>query len=312
MFTKTFFKLFPPPKFLNIHYAGLDISDDAVHCIDFSKGISSYKLHRYGSIPLKAGVVEGGHIKNEAELGAAIHSLTKSLKIHTVKASLPEERMYLFKTEIANAREDEIRQKIDFKLEENVPLAAKDAIFFYDRIPDINKNGKIQASVSVAPKELVDSYLKVISAAGVQVISFEIQAKAIAHAVVPRDSIETQIIVNSMNRKVGIYIVCGGVVCFTSTLAIEKGADISILQRELNKVYTYWLDYGDGAPINRIILAGCDAVRVGGFSNLSPDPKIPVELAQIWRNAFSNAHHIPKLKHDDSLEYAVAAGLALP
>lgn len=310
MFTKTFFKLFPPPKFLNIPYSGLDISDDTVHCIEFSRGINSYKLHSYGSIPLANGVVEGGNIKDEAALITSIRSLTKDLGIHTVKASLPEERMYLFKTEISNAPEDEIRQKIDFKLEENIPLSAKDAIFFYDRIPDINKNGKVYASVSVAPKELIDSYLKVISSAGLQVISFEIQAKALARAVVPSGSFETQIIINSMNKKIGIYIVCGGVVCFTSTLTIEKNADISIVQKELNKIYTYWIDHGD-TSISRIILSGCDALRMNGFSNLSPDPKIPVELAQVWRNAFSNEHHIPKLKHDDSLEYAVASGLAL-
>ncbi len=312
MFTKTFFKLFPPPKFLNIPYAGLDISDDAVHCIEYSTNVHGYSLHRYGKRELAPGIIESGHIKNEAELVKAISSLAQELNITTVKASLPEERMYLFKTEVPTTNEDQIRQNIEFKLEENVPLSPADSLFFFDVIPNTVSNGKPYVSVSVAPRELAETYLRIIKSAGLEVVAFEIQPKAIAHAVVSHDTKETQIIVHSMNKKTGIYVVCGGVVCFTSTIIIEKGADIILLQKELSRVYSYWMDYGGGTPISRIILSGCDAVRIGKSSHISPDSRIPVEVAQVWRNAFSNDHYIPTLKFEDSLEYSVAAGLALP
>lgn len=312
MLAKTFFKLFPPPKFLNIPYAGLDISDDAVHCIEYSTNIHGYSLHRYGMRELAPGIVESGHIKNEAELIKIISSLAKELHITTVKASLPEERMYLFKTEVPTTNEDQIRQNIEFKLEENVPLKPADAIFFFDIIPDTISNDKPYVSVSVAPRELVDTYLRVIQSAGIDVVAFEIQPKAIAHAVVSHDTKETQIIVHSMNKKTGIYVVCGGVVCFTSTIVMEKGADTVLLQRELSRVYSYWMDYGGGTPISSIILSGCDAERTIKSGHISPDSRIPVEIAQVWKNAFSSDHYIPALKFEDSLDYAVAAGLALP
>jgi desulfoferrodoxin (superoxide reductase-like protein) len=40
--------------------------------------------------------------------------------------------------------------------------------------------------------------------------------------------------------------------------------------------------------------------------------KIPVSVADVWTNAFSTEKHTPVITAEDSLEYAVAAGLALP
>jgi len=313
MFTKKFFKLFPPPKFLNIPCAGIDISDDAVRCIEYSESIHGLVLHRYGVKALNPGIVESGRIMKEADLIKAISDLTSELKLRTVKASLPEERMYLFKTEVPLVDEDQIRQNIEFKLEENVPVPASEAIFFFDLIPKDNyKDEKNYASVSVAPAELVNSYLKVLTASDLDVVSFEIQPKAIARAVVPRGSAENQMIIYIMNNKTGIYIVCGGVVCFTSTVALGKDSEISLFQHEISKVYSYWAEYGSGKKINKIIVSGQNASKISNDSKISPDPKVAVEVAHIWQNAFSSDHYIPPITFEGSLEYVIAAGLALP
>lgn len=324
MFTKTFFKLFPPPKYLNIPYAGIDISDDAIRCIEYSSNHHGYTLHRYGTRILKPGIVDSGYIKDEKALVQELSLLVKELKITTVKASLPEERMYLFKTEVPDANEDQIRQNIEFKLEENVPLSPADALFFFDRLPDaMNGDGKNMISVSVAPRELVHSYLNALQASGLDVVSFEIQAKAIARAVVPKDSTETQLIVHVMNSKTGLYIVSSGVVCFTSTIPwggqlirgknlADASDDIFSLRHDIERVYTYWSEHGEGQPIKSIIVSGHDAAVISQISHLSPDPNILLQVAHVWQNAFSGDHYVPAIPFEDSLDYAISAGLALP
>lgn len=324
MLTKIFFKLFPPPKFLNIPYAGVDISDDAIRCIEYSSNIHGYTLHKHGFRLLKPGIVESGIIKDEKALTDELTSLVKELKISTVKASLPEERMYLFKTEVPDADEDHIRQNIEFKLEENVPLSPSDAIFFFDLLPDTFGSEKPYASVSVAPKDLINSYLKVLQTAGLTVVSFEIQAKAIARAVVSQDKHdETELIVHVMNKKTGLYVVSGGVVCFTSTISWggelvrgKNSADISddifSLRHEIERVYSYWLQHGEGKPIKSIIISGHDAVVISQVSHLSPNSSIQISVARVWQNAFSEDSYIPEISLEDSLDYAISAGLALP
>ncbi|MEK7463708.1 MAG: pilus assembly protein PilM [Patescibacteria group bacterium] len=324
MFTKTFFKLFPPPKYLNIPYAGVDISDDAIRCIEYSSSHHGYTLHRYGTRGLKPGIVDSGYIKDEKALIQELTSLAQELKLTTVKASLPEERMYLFKAEVPDTNEDQIRQNIEFKLEENVPLSPADAIFFFDILPDsMNNAGKTMVSVSVTPRELVHSYLNAFQAAGLTVVSFEIQAKAIARAVVPHDSKETQLIVNVMNKKTGLYVVSSGVVCFTSTVPwggelirnksmVDMSDDIFSLRHEIERVYTYWSEHGEGQPIKSIIVSGHDALAISQISHLSPDHSIQLQVAHVWQNAFSGDHYVPAVTFEDSLDYAISAGLALP
>lgn len=331
MLTTTFFKLFPPPKYINIPYAGLDISDDAIRCIKYLEGRHGYVLQVCGFRNLKPGIVQDGYIKDEPALVAELVSLKKELKISTVKAALPEERMYLFKTEVPDVDDDAIRQNIEFKLEENVPLPASDAIFFFDRLPDSLSNGKTYASVSVSPKDLVNSYLKALQSAGITVVSFEIQAKAIGRSVVSRDSHDTKLIVNIMNKKTGLYIVSSGVICFTSTIPwggeIVRGKkvneisnDITMLKHEIERVCSYWSQHGSNSTSNSagnqliksIIISGRDSITVSQVSQLSPDSLIEVSVANVWQNAFSINHYVPKVSFEDSLDYATAAGLALP
>ncbi len=310
MFTKQFFKLFPPPKFLDISYSGLDISDDAIHCVEYTKGSNGLVIHKFGMRQLEPGVVVAGFIKKEQELINSLTGLVQELKIHTVKASLPEERMYLFKTEVPNVSESQIRQNIESKLEENVPLSPVDSLFFFELIPNDKIKDKLHASVSVAPRELVDSYLKVLRAAGLEVISFEIQPKSIARAILPTNSSETQIITYGMTNKYGIYVVSAGVVCFTSTIEASDQSD-SILQQELRKVYQYWNEHEPEKEIKKIKLTGKNAVKISQDSKISPDPRVSVDVGNIWSNAFSSDNYIPPVSFEESQGYVVAAGLAL-
>jgi Tfp pilus assembly PilM family ATPase len=323
MLAQKFFKLFPPPKFLDIPHAGLDISDDAVRCIEYSRSGSGFAIHRYGTKILPAGVIEGGEIRDSKTLSENIAALARELKISVVKASLPEEKMYLFATEVPSKNSKEIRQNIEFKLEENIPLSPTESVFFFDLIPlasgvVVKNKGGNPVSVSVAPRTLVVSYLEAIKAAGLTVLSFEVQAKAIARAVVDQHVSGTDMIVYIMNRKTGIYIICGGVVCFTSTISwgYDNGtktvSDISELRKQLLQVTNYWTEHGRGTEIGRIILAGKGALVDGLVSHCSPDPKIRVEIGNVWQNTFSHDSYIPPISYEESLDYAIAAGLALP
>ena len=238
-----FSKLVPPPRIIDIPYAGLDITDDAVRIMFFSPPHfpSGSSVVSYAVQPLAPGMIEDGFIKDEAGVKNALlalldeyHVKGKGHKDHRgreglhVRASLPEEKVYLFKTELLSDDEREIRQNIESKIEENVPVSAAEALFEVERthcgdsaMVPVSK-GHSSAVVSVAPRKVVNAYLSVISAAGMVPVAFEIQAKALARALVPRAPqdgvLDTHLIVHSMEKKTTFTIVCRGVVVFTSTV----------------------------------------------------------------------------------------------
>jgi Tfp pilus assembly PilM family ATPase len=331
--THKFFKQFPAPKFLDIPYAGLAISDDAVHCIEYAGSGHNLTIRRYGMKALAPGVVESGEIKDDKALITALAELSKELKVYVVKASLPEEKMYLFKTVVPSVDIKEMRQNIEFKLEENVPLTVDEALFFFDLIP--KETGVVvtehdgsgnPVGVSVAPRSIVQSYLDAIKAAGITVLTFEVDAKGLARALVPGGSTSTDLIVRIMNKKTGLYIVCGGVVCFSSTIAwgsmlVDASASPKIkfdeLKKSIHQVRNYWREHGLGTEIERVVFAGKDSLADGlitecstGFGG-SGEKKITFEMGKVWQNAFSPDQYVPPIPFEDSLDYGVAAGLAL-
>jgi type IV pilus assembly protein PilM len=330
---------------------GLDISDDAIRCVSFSHKGSTCVLSKYSEKRLAKGVIDTGYIHDTASVVSALSNIQREVGASFVNASLPEEKMYLFKTEIIGSTISEIRQNIEFKLEENVPLSPGDAVFSFDVIP--STDSKKMAIVSVASRKVVDVYLDVIQSAGFTVLSFESPAKALSRSLIAPDSKETVLMINIMKNKTGVYVVSRNSVWFTSTVAwggvfvdqaiqtafnvspeeaehikMDAGyhdqkdtkkildnvlGTLSLLERELNRVYAYWVEHGEGnKQIDKIIVSGMDALLVGLISHISPNPRLPVEIANTWRNAFSYNEHIPKISYESSLDYAVAAGLALP
>lgn len=318
-----FFRLFPPPKFLTMPHAGLEISDDYLRCIKYEITPHGLTVSHYAKAEIPLNVIDSGEIKDEKRFTEILRKFVKDNKLSYVRVSLPEEKVYLFQTDIPSRDVKEITQHVEFKLEENVPLAAAEAVFYFDILPvGVTGNG-LRASVSVASKNYVEKLLSILHGIGLIPMAFEVAPKSIAKAIIPNKSEETFLIVHMMNRKTGIYIVSGGVVCFSSTFSSGakqntngevKESEVDPVVKEIHRVHSYWATRADTVPnIKEVILVGSDVIRLeGAFRAHSKEGLPSVNVANVWVNAFDINKHIPAISHEESLEYAVAAGLALP
>lgn len=320
----TFFKLFPPPHFLLMMHAGLDISDDAIRVTAYNPTAKGRRLSFCAEKPLPPGLVEGGDIRDEKQFLEILSAFAREHRLLYVKVSLPEEKAYLFQTDIPSVDTRAIQQNIEFKLEENVPLSAADAVFYIDVLPTSVTGGSLRASISVVPRVYVEKYISMLQSANLIPVAFEVAPKSIARASVPKDSEETRLILHIMNKKTGIYIVSGGAVHFSSTIpwgSRMKGdtvntspADAEVLSKEISRVHTYWVTRTDAhADITCITCVGRDAHLFKSIFGASSADGISFDRdVNVWRNAFDINHYIPPISQDDSLRYAVSAGLALP
>ncbi len=314
-----FFRLFPPPKFMLMPHVGLDISDDGLLCIAYSGFGGARHISLHDRLELAPGLFSGGDIKDEKEFVSRLAEFGKKNGIKDAKISIPEEKSYLFQTDVPSTDQKAIEQNIEFKLEENVPLAAGDAVFYFDLLPRSTTGGSLRASVSVVPRTYIEHYMSLIKSAGIQPISFEIVPKAVARSVVRSGSDRTRIIIHAMTKKTGIYIVSGNVIdfTFTATWGVQgAGENPSLsmateLLRELNRIRSYWQSHGNGARIEEVVVVGKKASIVESILNSRADADgTPVETADVWRNATDIEKYLPPVTKDESLEYAVAAGLA--
>ncbi len=229
--------ILPPPHFLRLPSAGVDISDSSLKYIQFRPDNSSFgglNLQHWGDLEIADGVLSRGEVKDGAKLTEVIRQVKSLTGVEYVRVSLPEEKAYLFETEIKKGTPfKEIRGQLEFRLEENVPISPRDAYFDYHVFADEVENNKLTVSVTVYAKDTIDAYYEVCRAAGVTPLSFEVEAQAIARAALPKNDKNTSLIVDFGKTRTGIGIVHRGILMYTSTIDIGGKELSAALRRQL-------------------------------------------------------------------------------
>jgi len=327
-----FFDFFPPPLFLQMPSAGMDISDDAVRFVYFiqthHKNQRSIKIA--GERLLPEGVVERGVIKKSKELKEIIKSIKEDHKsLEFVRVSLPEEESYLFSVQIPKVSQDEIKDVVSSRLEEFIPIKSSEATFDY-RVLSV-ANDKLGVEVSVVSNTVVVSYSNVFENTGLIPIYFEVESKATTRSAVPSEEKGAFAVVDIKKSKTSIYLVVNKVIQMSSSVGIgakdltvhggqildDSKEAVAGLKDEIEKRCRYWDTHkskgnGHSSEIEGVILCG-EGASIKGLPNyLRSHLARSVSKANPWINVIDFDHYVPPLTLDDSLRYAVAIGLATP
>ena len=335
-----FLRFFPTPTFLAMPSVGLSFSDTHIRFVEFvRKGFGhTIELGDYATVELPKGVVVDGDIREARALTDIILEMRKDFDFMYVRSALPEQKGYLYKTEVPFSDEGDLRDGVGFSIEENVPLSISEAIFDYDVVRVDHKKKIVEVVVTVFPSSVIQNYISVLESAQLTPLAFELEAHAVARALVSKEDSKTYIVVNQVEGKVGLYVVSNNVVHFTTTITLGhesiagsggafssqrklgKGSDnhekniseVKLLQDEIAKLSGYWVSQGTGEEISAVILSGTDAFETTYQNALADSLQYPVRVGNVWENVFSFDEYIPDIPVKDALLYAAAVGLALP
>ena len=216
MFIKTFNRFFPAPVFLAVSSFGLDISDESLKFIKLVATKKGIRVVQHGERKIPPGVIEAGKIKDTKKMEEILSLLRKEEGLKSVRVSLPEDQIYLFRLRIEKDGLKSIRESIELSLEEHIPVSAQDAIFDYRLLDEDEKS--LQLQVAAIPKNVIENYLTVFRNTMISVQSVEIEAQAIGRAVIKKEDLNTYMIVDFGEKRTGIFIISRGIAMFTSTL----------------------------------------------------------------------------------------------
>lgn len=215
--------------------AAVDVSDSSVKYIQLaaSKEWEGYEIVHHGIIPLAAGIVVGGSLEKPEALAAVLEQITKQTKNHFVRLSLPEEHAYIFETAIRrDTKPDAVRSAIELKLEENVPLPPREAIFDYECEPDEFNNKNIRVVVTAYSRALIEKYSEACTIAGVVPVAFEVEAEALARAVVSKEEKGAALILDFGATRTGIGIIENHILRYTSTIEVGSRDMFAAIQKK--------------------------------------------------------------------------------
>ncbi len=269
-------RILPPPTYLTMPCVGVDISDTSLKYISFQPTTltkAQKKLKLWGEITIPNGVVQRGQVNEPAQLVAVLKELKEKTGAEFIRVSLPEERAYLFETEIKhNTPLKEVRGLLEFRLEENVPIPSREVFFDYAILPGLPEEKKAQVAVAAYAKETILKYYDACTAAGLRPISFEVEAQAMARAVIPEDMSGASMLVDFGKTRTGIGIVYKGSLMYTSTidiggdqlsLALRKVLGEGIAEKELTRLKnTEGLIRGvDSAQVHDALLSTVSVIK---------------------------------------------------
>lgn len=216
MLRNSYYRFFPTPSFLEEPSFGLDISDESLKYLELVTTKKGIRLGRYGERKIPSGIIESGRIKDAEKMEQILRDLKKEVGIKSVRVSLPEEQVYIFRLSLEKEGLDSIPEGIELSLEDHIPIPAPDAIFDYEILKETEKSLEIQ--VAAIPRNIADSYLSIFKNSDLSVQSFELEAQSIQRAVIKKNDPETYMIVDFGEKRTGIFIISNGIVMFTSTL----------------------------------------------------------------------------------------------
>lgn len=322
-----------------MHASGLSVTDDAIQFVRFAHN-NKAALESYGEVIVPDAVMDGGDVVKPDEFVDLLKQIKDQYKLSLVDVSIPEEKSYLFKTVVLGENLKEITSNIEMKIQENVPFKVSEIVFDFALLDADSHKNEREVVVSVLPRTVVNNYLKAFHKAGLIPVSFQVESQAVTEAAVPKDNKQSVLVTHIKDDKASFYIVTGRTVQFSSTVDIQGGGvtmllddsdntkeyseekqdelngfDMKILVREIKKILTYWKSHEgqkEDAAIQAIYLTGTIAEEIKLTDYISNSISLPVEVSNVWQNAFSFDATIPNMERSDSLRYAAAIGLALP
>ncbi len=297
--------LFSPPSYLLMPAVGIDISDRSIKYAELVPAGRGSRLGRFGDIALAPGIVEGGRIVSPQKLTDALTELRKKEKLSFVRAALPEEQMYFFRTEVPTGTHAAMRESLELTLEDHVPIPAMETTFDFEVITDNGTTAEV--AVTAASEIIIQSYRDTFLEAGLTLLSLELEAEAVVRSVTHTDDAVARLVVDFGETRTGIAVGQYGHVEFTSTVAMggkmlndtlakhfnvsieeaeklkrEVGLrrtaehqdlfslllnNIAVLRDEINRHFLYWHSHPDEHGKSRSPIE--EIILVGGDSNLA-------------------------------------------
>ena len=224
-------KLFAPPRFLQQASVSVEIKPRGITFLSTRYTEKGLLPDIYGVIPLPENAVAFGEIVKKEPIIKALTEIKKRTKVDFIRYSIPEEKSYVFMVNLPVLEPKEMRDILDFKIEENVSLSAKEAVFDYDIVPGSVYKSNLDVVVSVVSLDVVNEMQFLCLQAGLTPIFFSPESSNVARAVTKNSNEQVIIIAYIREANIILSLVVHGVVCQTSSVNFGSSTFTDLLAK---------------------------------------------------------------------------------
>ncbi len=165
---------------------GLDVGSTAVRAAELTEG-SPPSVVRAAQVPLPAGAVENGEVRDVPAVSEALRELWTrgGFKSRKVWMGVGNQRVVVREIALPTMPEKELRQSLGFQVQEFIPMPVDEAVLDYHLIEEIEIEGRpmLRLLLVAAQKAMVDTLVAAATGAKVEPIGLDLVPFALVRAV---------------------------------------------------------------------------------------------------------------------------------
>ena len=218
---------------------GLDIGSSAIKLAHIRPAGASFRLKRFGVVPLPPEAIVDGAIMDHATVIDAIKTALRDLKIREkdVATSLSGHSVIIKKVVLPTTTPEELEESIQWEVEQYIPFDIKDVRIDFQVIGPLRDDpSKMEVLLVAVKSDLVNDYMSVIKDAGLVPSIIDIDSIAAGNAFElchPVSDEQVPMVINVGASFMNINILHGGVPLFTRDVPMGGGIYTSEIQKQL-------------------------------------------------------------------------------
>ena len=333
---------------------GLDIGTSAIKGVNLGYEKGNFFLSSYSILPTPSRGMLSESPLDQEEMAEALRKVTANLKSQSknVNIALADNQVYTKVIEMPLLSDKELSLAIYWEAEQYipVPLSAITLVWSVLKKPQNSQtNEKMQVLIVGAPTGLINKYQKVLTMAGLNLISLETEILSIIRALV-YPGFPQSIIINIGAVSTSLAIIREGILAFTYSIptggvAISRSIQtdfgltsdqseaykraygisnagigqkigkstepilVSILSEVKKALAFYSQKYKENFSIQQALLSGGTARLPGIDLFFADNLNMETVIADPWKKLRNQ--NIPKELLTDSSDYTIAVGLAM-
>jgi type IV pilus assembly protein PilM len=166
---------------------GLDIGSTAARAAEINVSSDPPSLIRAAQVPMQAGAVENGEVKDPQAVAEALKELWRrgGFKGRQVYMGVGNQRVVVREVALPWLPIKELRQALPFQVQEFIPIAVEDAVLDFDPLDEFEQEGRrmIRVLLVAAQKAMVNALVQTAQAARLEPVGLDLTPFALIRAV---------------------------------------------------------------------------------------------------------------------------------
>ena len=218
-------------------FFGLDIGTTAVRLVQLAGSGPVKSLVKYAYVPVEAKLVLSDSKADQQKVAQVVKDLVAQSGVVTknVAVGLPSQRVFTTVVDIERLSPDELAKTIRYQADSLIPTPLEDSKIDWALLGDSPADKtKVEILLTSVTNEFIEQRLDLLESIGLNVIAFEPDNLALARAIIPRDAVAPQMVLDIGYKTTDLVISAGGAPRLTRSIPTGSETIVRTAAQNLN------------------------------------------------------------------------------